>query len=119
MTCQPDATVARACYSELPKGTQWELSSAFEASIESFFPESIKVLRPLKILVRSEGDDFLASFFDANINASGDTAAEAILNLKDMIVATMDLLDGLPKEKLGPGPKRQIDVLRHFLERSN
>ncbi|GAF95929.1 unnamed protein product, partial [marine sediment metagenome] len=35
---------------------------------------------------------YIATFFDANISASGDTQTEAIFNLKDMIVGTFEIL---------------------------
>ncbi len=92
--------------------------TCYRASIASLSPEPLTVLKPLNIVVRQSGGDFLATFVDANINASGDTEAEAVSNLKDMVAATFDLLTSAPQETLGPAPKRQLGVLLEFLRRS-
>jgi len=59
----------------------------------------------------------VASFFDANLSASGDTEREAVSNLKDMIVLSLEMFEKLSDEQLGPGPARQKVVLADFVRR--
>ncbi|MBM4045752.1 MAG: hypothetical protein FJ279_11605 [Planctomycetes bacterium] len=85
--------------------------------IESFAPEPIEVIKPFHVVVQNKGDGFVATFFDANINASGETEEEAVSNLKDMIAGTFECLDRrLKAAQLGPGPRKQISVLRKFIK---
>lgn len=87
-----------------------------EASIQTFAPEAYELKAPIRVTLE-EGDSgmFTASFYDANIETSGENEQEAFDNLKNLI---LDVYDSLMKEKpgkLGPGPKRQLDVLRSFI----
>ena len=110
---------------EILENTVQELSTkvnALEASslivpIQTFTPEPFEILQEIKVVVRPSDDEFIASFFDANINASGCNESDAVANLKEMIVSRFEHLDSLPPEKLGPGPARQITVLRAFMRR--
>ncbi|HEX9734499.1 MAG TPA: hypothetical protein VGG06_21215 [Thermoanaerobaculia bacterium] len=83
--------------------------------IQSLDPEPIEVVSPLEAVIRPVGDGFVATFFDANVNASGETESEAFENLKDMLVATLTELRRLGEERLGPEPARQLAVLKRFL----
>ncbi|MGH9786980.1 MAG: hypothetical protein ACRD88_22650 [Terriglobia bacterium] len=85
--------------------------------ITTFAPEPYELRQPLLILVQREKEGFTASFFDANIHASGDTEEEAFRNLKSLILDVFDSLRAEPLEKLGPEPKRQLSVLEEFLRR--
>lgn len=84
--------------------------------LSSFAPEPYAVKRPLPITVQETGDGFIASFADANINSSGDTQQEAFANVRELILDVFDRFSILPAEKLGPGPARQIAVLREFID---
>jgi predicted RNase H-like HicB family nuclease len=84
--------------------------------IETFAPEPYRVRRAIPIVVRSSGDGFVASFVDANISSSGDTQQEAYANVKELILDVFDRLNSLPAQKLGPGPARQLEVLREFVD---
>ena len=86
--------------------------------IETFAPEPYKVVKPFHVVVQARHDEYVASFFDANLSASGTTEAEAIFNLKDVIVAVFESLAEHHENKLGPGPARQLHVLREFVERT-
>jgi hypothetical protein len=90
---------------------------AFIVPITTFDPEPFDLLKEIKAVVQRSGDDYMASFFDANVNVSGVNEVDAIENLKDMLLSRFDYLDQLPPEKLGPGPARQIAVLRTFIRR--
>lgn len=80
--------------------------------ITSLAPEPLTLRHPIFVVVQPEGDEFCATFFDANINASGDTQTEAVDNLKEILVSTYRRYSSLGESKLGPGPRRQLAVLQ-------
>ena len=79
--------------------------------VTTFAPEPFEVIRPFSVVIQPNGDDFIATFFDANINASGETQEEAFAALKDVLLTTFQLLQRRPDSQLGPGPRRQRAVL--------
>jgi len=83
--------------------------------IETFAPEPYEVIKPFHVVVRFQDSEYIASFFDANLSASGDTQMEAIVNLKDIITATFDILTNENEKKLGSGPLQQKKVLGEFI----
>jgi hypothetical protein len=87
-------------------------------AITSFAPEPFSLLRPIEALVEPIDDTFVASFFDANISASGDNQREAFDNLKSFILDTYESLHAEPPERLGPEPRRQLAVLDSFLRKA-
>jgi hypothetical protein len=84
--------------------------------LSTFAPEPYTVKRPIPIAVQENSYGFFASFADANINSSGDTQQEAFANVRELILDVFDRLNSLPAKKLGPGPARQIAVLREFID---
>ncbi|HSK78746.1 MAG TPA: hypothetical protein VLQ45_19985 [Thermoanaerobaculia bacterium] len=84
--------------------------------IETFAPEPYRVRRAIPIIVRHSGGCLVASFADANISSSGDNPQEAYANVKELILDVFDRLSSVPAEKLGPGPARQLAVLREFVD---
>jgi predicted RNase H-like HicB family nuclease len=96
---------------------QVERSAPVCVPIETFAPEPYKVLKPFHVVVQAQEDEYVASFLDANLNASGSTQAEAVSNLKDVILAVFDCLNE-QQARLGPGPARQLGVLTEFVGRS-
>jgi len=93
-----------------------ELSaSQVNVPIQSLAPEPYEVIRPFIAVVRQQDDEYVATFFDANLSASGETEAEAIMNLKDIVVATYELLIAHDRETLAPGEGRTMDVLQVFI----
>lgn len=85
--------------------------------IDSMAPEPFDVIRPFHITVSPYEDEYQASLLDANLYAYGDTKSEAIWNLKDIIVATFDSFSAHGKEKLGPGPARQFEILNSLIRK--
>jgi len=75
------------------------------------------VVKPFQAVVRTVDGEYIASFFDANLSASGETHAEAVLNLKDIIAGTFDILTGMKDSDLGPGPLQQKRTLEEFIRR--
>ena len=83
--------------------------------IQSLAPEPYEVIKPLWAVVKVQDDQYIATFFDANISASGDTQTEAIFNLKDMIVGSFEILSETSANELGPEPVQQKKVLQEFI----
>lgn len=82
--------------------------------IQALEPATLTVTQPIFSVVQEEDGMFVASFFDANINASGESQLDAVEMLKDMIVSTFRLL--IKREAvLGEGPQQQLAVLRQFV----
>jgi len=79
--------------------------------------EPYEVIKPFQAVVRVQGEDYIATFFDANLSASGETQAEAIYNLKDVIVGVFDILDIKDESELGPGPAQQKKTLQEFIRK--
>jgi hypothetical protein len=86
-------------------------------AVESFAPEPYEVIKPFHVVVKFYEDQYIASFFDANLSASGGTQEEAVFNLKDMLIDAFDILNEVEDDKLGPGPQQQKAVLKEFLAR--
>lgn len=87
------------------------------APIATLAPEPYEVIKPLYVSVRVEEGQYIASFFDANLSASGDTREEAVLNLKDIIATTFEILGTMDESELGPGPLQQRKVLEEYVRR--
>ncbi len=75
------------------------------------------MLRDIPVVIQPAGDEYVATFYDANVNASGSTAAAALNNLKDVMLGLFDYLGSQPAGKLGPGPVRQLAVLKEFIRK--
>jgi hypothetical protein len=77
---------------------------------------SLRLSKPILVTIEALGDDnFVARMEDANINASGDTQGEALENLIDIIEAKYELLSSMSQGVLGPGPARQLGILRGYI----
>jgi len=94
---------------------QIEATTPAIVPIESLSPEPYDIYKPIHTVVRKQGDEYIATFYDANLSASGDTDTEAIYNLKDIIAGTFEILSSHERTDLAPGPARQIDVLESFI----
>ena len=82
--------------------------------IETFAPQGIAAIRPIPVSIVCDDGTFIATFFDGNINASGDTSLDAFENLKGTLLATFRFFCKRESE-LGSEPKRQLAVLRDFM----
>jgi len=86
--------------------------------ITTLAPEPYELMRDIPAVVQPVGDEFIATFFDANISTAGDTQEEAVSNLRSLILDTFEYFDAEAPESLGPEPTRQLGVLRKFLVRN-
>lgn len=94
---------------------QIETTTPAIVPIESLSPEPYCIYKTIHAVVRQQGNEYIATFYDANLSASGDTDTEAIYNLKDIIVGTFEILSSHERTDLAPGPARQLDVLESFI----
>ena len=85
--------------------------------IASLAPEPYDVVKPFHAVVQLHEHEYIATFFDANISASGDTQAEAILNLKDVLLGALEILAVRDEKDLGAGSLHQKRVLGEFIRK--
>jgi len=88
-----------------------EQSAGSVVSIRTFAPEPYVVVQPIDALIQKEEGQYIASFLEADIHASGDTEAEALSDLKAMALDAYDALLEQKAEALGPLLLRQRAVL--------
>ena len=82
--------------------------------IQDLEPSPVEVKQPIFAVVQEEDGVFVASFVDANMNASGETQLDAVEMLKDVIASSFRLFSNR-EAILGEEPRRQLAVLRHFV----
>lgn len=76
------------------------------------------LLRAILINVqRLARNNYVATFTEVNINASGESFYEAISNLKALIVDMFDLLSSVGRHKLGPEPRKQLRALAAIIRK--
>jgi len=102
--------------SEIARVPEPNLLPSTVVPITTFEPEQFELLKPIQVVVQPTGDGYMCTFFDANVNASGETQVEAVANLKSVILDTFEDLES-EKKPLGPGPNQQLAVLRSFIKR--
>ena len=85
--------------------------------VETFGPEPYVVLKPFHAVVEAADDEYVATFYDANLSASGATQEEAMSNLKDYLLLVFETLTEHDPEQLGQEPTRQLHVLKEFAAR--
>jgi len=95
--------------------TELQKSQSTIVLIETMAPEPIEIVRPFHVNIEPYEDEYQAFFLDANLCAYGNTKSAAIWNLKDLITATFQNLCEINEDKLGPGPARQLKILRNFI----
>ena len=97
--------------------TSLETVPSIIVPIDTLHPEPYNVLKTIHAVVRPCEDDYIASFVDANVNSSGETIENAIVNLKEVIVIIYESLKRDDINYLGPGPLRQLNVLNKFIQK--
>jgi hypothetical protein len=73
------------------------------------------VTKPIPVVIQIDGDDCIATFFDANISSGGDTPQEAFKNLHELMLSKLKLFESLPENRLGREPSKQLAVLRKHI----
>src|SRR5260370_31321900 len=82
-------------------------------------PGRYELVKDIPAVLQPVDDGFTATFFDANISSSGDTEEEAVSNLRSLIVQIFEDLEAEAPERLGPEPKRQLEVLRALIRHAH
>lgn len=72
----------------------------------------------IPVTIEGDGENFTATFVEANVSASGETEGDAIANFKDSLVSRYDVLASMPGNQLGPLPARQWEVLHSVVSRT-
>jgi len=93
-------------------------SSRLSVRLSSLGISGYTVQKPIPVTIRPDGDEFVATFFDANISTGGETEQEAVANLQTLIADFYDDLAAIPNEKLSTSSRRQKLVLVEFLCRT-
>jgi hypothetical protein len=83
--------------------------------ITSLNSDKYALKKPIIVLLNLEGDEYIASFTEAELSRSGESARESIDWLKSSIVSLYDLIKDYAPTKLGPLPARQLRVLGEYL----
>jgi hypothetical protein len=85
--------------------------------LTTLVPGPFRMTQQIPVTIEGDGEDFTASFVEANVSASGETEADAIANFKDSLLLSYDVLERTPSSQLGPLPARQWEVLQNVIER--
>lgn len=94
-----------------------EGSQSVIVPITTLAPEPFDLLKDIKVVVQRSDDECVATFFDANVNATGCNETEAIQNLKDVMLDLFEHLGAQQIKRLGPGPAKQLAILRSFIKK--
>jgi hypothetical protein len=79
---------------------------------------AFQMIQQIPVTIEGDGEDFTATFVEANVSASGETEADAIANFKDSLLSSYEILEGLPSSQLGPLPARQWGILQNVVRRT-
>lgn len=88
-------------------------------SITEFPNEPYELIVPIPVSIKQDAlEDFTASFVRANIAMTGNSLNDAWTSLAAHILDVFEMLTEHPQEKLGHGPRQQLEILRqHIRER--
>ena len=90
----------------------------FVVTLTTLAPEPFQITHPIPVTVEGNGEDFTATFIEANISASGDTEADALSSFKDSLLSSYELFESMSPDKLGPLPTRQWSILKTVVKRA-
>jgi predicted RNase H-like HicB family nuclease len=79
--------------------------------------EPLQMRLNIPATIEGDGEDFTATFTEANVSASGGTEADAIANLKESIANTYIRLEAIPPDEMMPLPARQWSILKNVITR--
>ena len=92
-----------------------EEQAPVSVEVQSLAPGPYEIIKPFHVVVRVQDGEYIASFFDARISATGDTQEEAVYNLKDIIIGAFELLSERSQANLGAAMVHQKAVLQEFI----
>ena len=92
------------------------LQAPYCSFLASLGSRNVTVIKPMPVTMEQRSDgEYIATFLDANIASGGETKAEAIQSLQDLIEMTFESILDLSDDQLGPQMKRTKAVLTEFL----
>jgi hypothetical protein len=91
-------------------------TKTFVVPLTTLAPRALRMLQPIPVTIEGDGEQFTATFTEANVSASGETEADAIANFKDSLLSSYEVLSSMPVGKLGPLPSRQWAVLQTVVD---
>ena len=94
-------------------------SRVYVVPLTTLAPSPFQMVQQIPVTIEGDGEDFTATFVEANVSASGETEADAIANFKDSLLSSYELLESLPPNQLGPLPTRQWDILQDVVKRTD
>jgi hypothetical protein len=94
-------------------------SHAYVVPLTTLAPSPFRMVQQIPVTIEGDGEDFTATFVEANVSASGETEADAIANFKASLLSSYELLESLPPNQLGPLPTRQWDILQDVVKRTD
>lgn len=92
--------------------------NALSTFITSLGRPNLELRKPISVTIISEGDEFTASFMDANISTGGGSVQEALYNLQ-CLIADFYLDDAEPNDLLSPQMRHQRQVLAECICRTS
>ena len=89
----------------------------FVIPLATLAPQPYRMLHQIPVTIKEDGDEFVASFTEASVSASGETEADAIANFKEMMLSLYEIFESTPVDRMGPLPTRQWNILRNVVQR--
>jgi hypothetical protein len=89
----------------------------FVVPLTTLEPGPFQITQQIPVTIQGDGEDFTATFTEANVSASGETEADAIANFKESLVSRFEILQSKSAKELGPLPARQWRILQSVVKR--
>jgi hypothetical protein len=83
--------------------------------ITTLAPFGLKVNVPIPVTIQQDGDEFVASYLEANVSTGGTTAPRAIANLQSLIADFYFDTKDVPDNELGRSMLAQKRILQEVL----
>ena len=99
----------------------FEKGRPFAVPINTFAPHPFTLIAPISALMEPVTDEngevceYVATFVNAHISATGETIADAVAMLKDRMAGQFRSLTKAPVEQLGTIPRQQLEALRSVM----
>jgi hypothetical protein len=100
-----------------------EAATSVVVPVNTFAPRKFEATKQILVLVEPVVDEsrepceYIASFVDGAISATGDTVEEAVSLLKSRMAEQYTLLTKLPHHRLGKIPQQQLTALQSVMQR--
>ena len=91
---------------------------AFVVPLTTLSPAPYQITQQIPVTIEGDGEEYTATFTEANVSASGETEADAIANFKDSLLSCYQLLEKKTSDQLGPLPARQWTVIKGVVKRT-